>query len=252
MTTANKSSDGTAKTSVWPNPYYGFGRVNATAAALSLGPVVSNLPLAQYYVLNGTPTMLVSVRALTNGTLDADQFALFYRRRSETTYTRVPFSATATPGLYSASFPVAGAADTSFVGYVTYGNQSGPVLRRPLGTATFDLRPTSDSVTALYPPGATPVIPTGITLAPNYPNPFNAGTTFLFRTSRRDRVRLDVYDLLGRHVRTVFDGLASLGDNVVPWSDVRDESGLPLASGVYVYRLNTPQGVLAGTMVLLK
>ncbi|MEK6650218.1 MAG: S8 family serine peptidase, partial [Bacteroidota bacterium] len=252
MLTADKSSDGTTKTDIWPNPFYGFGRVNATAAALSLGPVISNLPLAQYYVLNGTPTMLVSIRALTNGTLAADQFALFYRRRSDTAFTRVPFSPSTTPGLYSASFTVAGPEDTSLVGYVTYGNQSGPVLRRPLGTATYDLQPTSDSVTALFPPGVTPVIPTGYLLASNYPNPFNAGTTILFRASRREHVRLDVHDLLGRHVRTLFDGVGTLGENVIPWTDIRDESGRPLASGMYLYRLSTPQGVFAGTMVLLK
>jgi hypothetical protein len=98
----------------------------------------------------------------------------------------------------------------------------------------------------------TPVIPTGFVLAPNYPNPFNAGTTFLFTASRREPVRLDVYDLLGRHVRTLFDGTSVLGENIIPWTDVRDASGRPLASGIYVARLTTPQNVLAGTMVLLK
>ena len=196
--------------------------------------------------------MLVSIRALTNGTLAADQFALFYRRRSDTAFTRVPFSPSTTPGLYSASFTVAGPEDTALVGYIAYGDQSGPVLRRPVGTAMYDLRPTSDSVTALFPPGVTPVTPTGYLLASNYPNPFNAGTTFLFRASRRERVRLDVHDLLGRHVRTLFDGVGTLGENVIPWTDIRDESGRPLASGMYLYRLSTPQGVFAGTMVLLK
>jgi subtilisin family serine protease len=252
MTTADRSSDGTFKTSGWPNPYYGFGRVNARAAALSIGPIVSNLPIVQYYVLNGTPTLQVSLRTLSNAPLAADQFALNYRRRSDTGFTQVLFAPTATPGLYSASFPVSGPADTAYVGYITYGVSGGPVLRRPVGVETFDLQPSSDSLTSLFPPGAQPPIPSGYHLASNYPNPFNAGTTFLFQAPRPETVRLDVYDLLGRHVRTVFDGISTAGDNVVPWSDVRDEAGRPLASGVYLYRLTTPQSALSGTMVLLK
>lgn len=252
MSTADRSSDGTFKTSTWPNPYYGSGRVNARAAALALGPVVSNLPIIQYYVLNDTPTMLVSVRALSNAPLANDQFALHYRRRSDTAFTRVLFAPTATPGLYAASFPVSGPADTAYVGYITYGVNGGPVLRRPVGVATFDLQPSSDSLTSLFPPGAEPPIPTGYHLASNYPNPFNAGTTFLFRAPRRESVRLDIYDLLGRHVRTVFEGISTAGDNVISWSDVRDAAGRPLASGVYLYRLTAPQTALSGTMVLLK
>jgi subtilisin family serine protease len=252
MSTADRSSDGTSKTSTWPNPYYGFGRVNARAAALALGPVISNLPIVQYYVLNGTPTLLVSVRALANAPLADDQFALHYRRRSDTTFTRAAFAPTATPGLYAASFPVSGPADTAYVGYITYGMSGGPVLRRPVGVATFDLQPSSDSLTSLFPPGAQPPIPAAYQLARNYPNPFNAGTTFLFRAPRPEAVRLDVYDLLGRRVRTVFEGISTAGDNVIPWSDVRDEAGRPLASGVYLYRLATPQSTLSGTMVLLK
>lgn len=254
MSTADRSSDPIlpSRTSAWPNPYYGFGRVNARAATLALGPVVSNLPIIQYYVLNDTPTMLVSVRALSNAALANDQFALYYRRRSDTAYTRVLFAPTATPGLYAASFPVSGPADTAYVGYITYGVNGGPVLRRPVGVATFDLQPSSDSLTSLFPPGAQPPIPAGYHLASNYPNPFNAGTTFLFRAPPAEPVRLDVYDLLGRHVRSVFDGTSTAGDNVIPWSDVRDAAGRPLASGVYLYRLTTPQTAISGTMVLLK
>jgi hypothetical protein len=126
------------------------------------------------------------------------------------------------------------------------------VLRRPVGVDNFDLQPTSDSVTSLFPPGVSPSIPEGFRLAANYPNPFNAGTTFQFTASRRDVVRLEVFDLLGRLVRTVFEGPATLGENVIAWTDVRDASGRPLASGMYVYRLVTPQKYFAGTMVLLK
>ena len=252
MSTADQTSDGTTRTEVWPNPYYGYGRVRAAAAALSLGPIISNLPIVHYFILNDTSTLVVSLRALSNDTLDTDKFKLYYRRRSETTFSQAPFVPSGTPGLYSASIVVTGPADTSYVGYVTYGDRSGPVLRRPVGSATFDLSPSSDSVTSLFPPGASPSIPAGYALASNYPNPFNAGTTFAFTASQRGVVRLDVFDLLGRHLRTIFEGQAVPGENLIPWNDVRDEDGNPLASGVYLFRLTTPQNMLAGTMVLLK
>lgn len=252
MATANRSSDGTSMTSTWPNPFYGYGRVDARAAALSLGPVISNLPIVEYYVKNGTPTLYVSVRALSNTTLSTSEFALFYRHRSGGSFTRVSFLPTATPGLYAASVPVSGPDDTSYVGYVTYGDDGGSILRRPVGTGTFDLKPSTDSLSALFPPGATPPIPAGYRLETNFPNPFNAGTNFRFSAPRRENVRIDVFDLLGRHVAAVFDGPAVVGDNTIPWNDVRDVSGRALASGVYVYRLTSPQSTLSGTMVFLK
>ncbi|GIV59380.1 MAG: hypothetical protein KatS3mg043_0469 [Rhodothermaceae bacterium] len=98
---------------------------------------------------------------------------------------------------------------------------------------------------------ATPVeemaeVPAAVVLEPNRPNPFNPVTTIAYRLDRPTEVRLAVYDVLGRRVATLVDGLRPAGRHEV----VFDATGR--ASGLYVYRLETPAQVLTRTMVLLR
>jgi hypothetical protein len=72
-------------------------------------------------------------------------------------------------------------------------------------------------------------------LRPNYPNPFNPSTRVVFTLPRRQRVRLAVYDVLGREITVLADGERNRGRHEV----VFDAQGL--ASGVYVLRLVTPE-----------
>jgi len=73
--------------------------------------------------------------------------------------------------------------------------------------------------------------PATFRLDQNYPNPFNPSTTIRYSLPAPSRVVLRVYDLLGRVVATLTDGVEPAGDRSVSW----DARGL--ASGVYVYRL---------------
>ncbi len=68
------------------------------------------------------------------------------------------------------------------------------------------------------------------------PNPFAGEAQLAFRLPHATQVRLDVYDLLGRRVRTVFDGRAIAGENRVGW-DGTDAKGRVLGPGVYLARL---------------
>ena len=83
----------------------------------------------------------------------------------------------------------------------------------------------------------------GVTLGQNYPNPFNPLTTIPVQVDATRRVRLAVYDLRGRRVATLVDGLLGEGRHEIPFDGTR------LASGQYVYRL---EGGAARTMTLLK
>lgn len=83
------------------------------------------------------------------------------------------------------------------------------------------------------------------------PNPFNARTNILFALERGQVVRLQVYDLQGRRVRTLLDGRVSAGDHALPW-DGRDDRGADLASGVYLYRLEAGRRVEVSRGVLVK
>ncbi len=81
------------------------------------------------------------------------------------------------------------------------------------------------------PPSASP-----LALLPNYPNPFTDRTTLAFHLGEPATVRLTLYDLLGRTVRTVLDAPRSQGAHTLTW-DGHDDAGRPLPGGIYFYRL---------------
>jgi 5'-nucleotidase len=95
------------------------------------------------------------------------------------------------------------------------------------------------------------VTPTAMKLAQNSPNPFNPSTTIAFSLDRSGPVRLDVFDLQGRLVRSLVDGAREAGEYRVTW-DGRSDAGAPAASGTYVYRLETSLRVISRSMTLVK
>lgn len=82
------------------------------------------------------------------------------------------------------------------------------------------------------------------------PNPFNPRTEIRYEFARSERVRLEIFDLAGRRLDTIFEGTASSGPFRFVW-DGRDGRGLSLASGVYFARLTTATGIDAVTRMVL-
>ncbi len=85
----------------------------------------------------------------------------------------------------------------------------------------------------------------------NYPNPFNPATSIKYRIPRAQKVRLTVYNLLGQEVRTLLNEKLQAGVHLAQW-DGRDNSGRSVASGTYIYRLETEDFLQARKMVLVK
>ncbi|MCH8496712.1 MAG: T9SS type A sorting domain-containing protein, partial [Balneolales bacterium] len=89
--------------------------------------------------------------------------------------------------------------------------------------------------------------PLQVKLHQNYPNPFNPTTNIRFEIAQSDRrTSLAVYDILGRRVASLVDGLLSAGSHTVPFD------GSSLASGVYIYQLQHDGIVLQQKMMLIK
>jgi hypothetical protein len=82
-------------------------------------------------------------------------------------------------------------------------------------------------------------VPRQFNLHQNYPNPFNPTTTIIVEVSEQVHVTLEVYDVLGQHVRTLYDGLAPVGRMAVEWNGT-DDSGDHVAGGTYFARLASP------------
>lgn len=100
--------------------------------------------------------------------------------------------------------------------------------------------------------GSSPVIPDHLVLLNNYPNPFNAGTTIVFQAPGPVDVELSIYDVLGRRVRTLFQGTSTAGENRFVWNGASDDQSIRVASGVYFYRLKAPNTTLTNKMLYLK
>jgi flagellar hook assembly protein FlgD len=88
-------------------------------------------------------------------------------------------------------------------------------------------------------------------LSQNYPNPFNPATEIKFAVAGPGRVVLRIYDIVGRPVRTLLDDTKERGYHAVVW-DGRDDSGRPVASGVYFYSIQAPGCEERKKMVLIR
>ena len=96
-----------------------------------------------------------------------------------------------------------------------------------------------------------PALPLEFALLPNMPNPFNAETAIRFVLPWSARVRLEIFNALGQQVRTLAAGKMAAGPHQIKWNGT-DDRGRAVASGLYVYRLLTPQYLVSRPMVLLK
>lgn len=90
-----------------------------------------------------------------------------------------------------------------------------------------------------------------VTLAQNYPNPFRPSTEVQFTLEQSSEVTLQVYDVLGRKVATLVEGMLPAGSHTVTWEGM-NEAGQRVASGTYLYRLETGSHSLSRTMTVLK
>ncbi len=99
-----------------------------------------------------------------------------------------------------------------------------------------------------FPDAATdhPQLPAAFTLAQNYPNPFNPATTISFALPRASRMSLTLFDVNGRHVRTLYDDWRKPGYHAL----ALDARALP--SGIYFIRMSAGDYAATRKIVLMK
>lgn len=96
-----------------------------------------------------------------------------------------------------------------------------------------------------------PMLPASVELAQNYPNPFNPETNIRFTLDVSAVITLEVFNVLGQKIKTLFDGLAEAGTNVVSW-DATNKEGHRVASGVYFYKLTSTDSEKVKKMILVR
>jgi serine protease len=89
-------------------------------------------------------------------------------------------------------------------------------------------------------------LPEAYGLRQNYPNPFNPSTRIDYDLPEATRVTITVYDIMGREVARLVDGIMEAGSHSVVWN------ASYVANGVYFYRITSPEFVAIRSMMLLK
>jgi hypothetical protein len=146
--------------------------------------------------------------------------------------------------------------------YTLNGGQSWEVFSPPNGESIYDLRFSSKrNGIAVGQAGAilkyntdyvgiepnTAYFPSGINLKQNYPNPFNPETIISFSLQKPEIVTLKIYDLLGKEVKTLINGMIKPGEHKIKFSAIE------IPAGVYYYTLRTAAGMSESKkMVLVK
>ncbi len=85
----------------------------------------------------------------------------------------------------------------------------------------------------------------------NFPNPFNAGTKIRYALPKPSHVKVAIYDIFGKQVRSLVDIKQNAGTNSVTW-DGMDGSGHRVSSGVYIYKILADEFTISRKMILMK
>jgi hypothetical protein len=89
-------------------------------------------------------------------------------------------------------------------------------------------------------------LPIEFSLSQNYPNPFNAQTTIQYSLPEKSMVTIDIYDILGRKIETLAEGIEPAGNHQAIWDAIGQ------SSGIYFYRIKAGDKVETKRMVLMK
>ncbi len=124
-----------------------------------------------------------------------------------------------------------------------YDPASGRLVIRAATLGFYQLQLTDDGRSRLADPSY-------LLIAPAVPNPFRADTAFRVELRARQWLRVSVFDVLGREVASLYDGLAGPGSETFRWDGRAAPPGRALPSGVYFARVQTDR--TAGTTRLVK
>ncbi|MBL7025823.1 MAG: T9SS type A sorting domain-containing protein [Candidatus Marinimicrobia bacterium] len=93
--------------------------------------------------------------------------------------------------------------------------------------------------------------PTDFSLSQNYPNPFNAGTVINISVPEAGNVNLEIFNVLGQNVATLYNGFLSAGSHSFSWNSLGDNNQ-QVSTGMYFYRLTVGDQIATKKMVMIK
>ncbi len=90
-----------------------------------------------------------------------------------------------------------------------------------------------------------------LSLSQNYPNPFNPETTISFSLPVESKVKLEIYNIKGQKVTTLLDEQLGTGKHNITWKGTTSNQK-QVSSGIYFYKLSTPDKCITRKMLLVK
>ena len=93
--------------------------------------------------------------------------------------------------------------------------------------------------------------PENFALKPNFPNPFNPSTTIPYELPEVSSIKIDIYDLAGKKIRTLVNNNVEAGFHTCVWNGKNDK-GEKIAAGVYIVSMKTRSLFQTRKIVFLK
>jgi len=93
--------------------------------------------------------------------------------------------------------------------------------------------------------------PRSFTLQQNYPNPFNPETAIEYDLKKNSSVKISIYNTVGQKVATLYEGQQVSGKHRLVWNG-RNDKGIRLATGTYIYQMEADGVTQSKKMLLLK
>jgi agmatine/peptidylarginine deiminase len=186
--------------------------------------------------------------------LVTDSLLVYWRLEGAPGFDAVVMSATAYPDSYYAAIPMqADSVDIEY--YVFAKDNSGRRSTRPpiAPDAWYTFNTGVDTVSGVV-DGRDRAASAGLVLAQNSPNPFRSATEIRYELPVACHVRLDIYNVLGKHVATLVDEYQAAGAKAVRWDTLREgaQTTPNIPGGLYFYTLRAGDHIQTCKMLLLK
>lgn len=227
------------QSSSYPNNFYGWGIVNAWNAVKKIGFVGSN----DYVSWQEDSLVYLAAKAFSASGINVPASRAYYSYDG-TSYRSATVFATDTANQYAFVAPVPAKSSEPLYFYFDFSDSSGKQLEVPYygRTNPFDVG------------GLSPIhVASGETfkLYNAYPNPFSLQIHIPLVLYRQSDVRVDIFDVLGRKIRSLFSGVMPAGYQETGWNGFNDY-GIRVSSGVYFVRVIVNGAMKVDKVLFLK
>jgi serine protease AprX len=232
----------TASRSDNPDNFLGYGVINAFAAVSYFGPAFGNVPDIE----NISEGSKITTKAISSHGVDALTVKLHYTFGAGPSFTTISMMQE-NDNTFSTVIPAASGQRTRF--FMSASDLDGTEASFPEADNIFIFESGSNVIAREKNTGDT--IPAVFALSENFPNPFNNSTIITIDLKQDSHTSLIIYNGLGRHVRTLYNGPLIAGIHSISWDGTND-AGTIVSSGIYFYRLRVPRFTKTRKMVMVR